>query len=221
MNVLLEPIVQSPQFPAYLAELQRLAEEEAARRAQFYEDITPEQKVEFINGEVVFQSPATAKHIRVTQLLATLVGTHVRLHDLGWVGVEKALISLTRNDYEPEICFFPRPISSSFDDHQMQFPAPTFVVEVLSKSTTRIDRGIKFDDYAAHGIDEYWLIDPDAEVVEQYLLNDDKTYELAAKVHEGIVESRAIPGFRIPSMAVFREADHLTTLQQWMTATDV
>lgn len=216
MDLLLEPILQSPRFPEYLGELQRVAREEAERRRRFYEEMTPEQKVEFINGEVLMHSPANAKHIQITRRLSGLIGTFVGLNELGWVGVEKALISLTRNDYEPEICFFDRETAAGFADNQMKFPAPSFVVEVLSPSTAKVDRGVKFNDYAAHGVREYWIIDPEPEIIEQYLLNADGAYELEAKVHEGIIESRAIPGFRIPSMAAFREADNLVALKQWM-----
>ncbi|MEY4539280.1 MAG: hypothetical protein RLZZ306_1037, partial [Bacteroidota bacterium] len=28
------------------------------------------------------------------------------IHQLGFVGIEKIMITLTRNDYEPDICFF-------------------------------------------------------------------------------------------------------------------
>ena len=51
----------------------------------------------------------------------------------------------------------------------MQFPPPDLVVEVLSESTEKRDRGVKFEDFAAHGVGEYWMIDADKETLEQYL----------------------------------------------------
>ena len=42
----------------------------------------------------------------------------------------------------------------------MKYPAPDFIAEILSPSTDERDRGIKFEDYAAHGVGEYWLLDP-------------------------------------------------------------
>ena len=50
----------------------------------------------------------------------------------------------------------------------MRFPAPDLVVEVLSVSTVVIDCGVAFEDYAAHGVGGYWMIDPDTKTVEQY-----------------------------------------------------
>lgn len=46
--------------------------------------------------------------------------------------------------------------------------APDLVIEVLSPSTAKRDRGIKFDTYERHGIREYWLVDLDAQFVEVY-----------------------------------------------------
>ena len=38
---------------------------------------------------------------------------------------------------------------------------PDFVLEVASDSTSRIDETLKWEDYAAFGVTEYWLFDPD------------------------------------------------------------
>lgn len=43
--------------------------------------------------------------------------------------------------------------------------APSITVEVLSRSTSRRDLSIKRELYAAHGITEYWVADPDGETV--------------------------------------------------------
>ena len=50
--------------------------------------------------------------------------------------------------------------------------APDLVVEVLSPSTTKMDRGEKKELYQRSGIKEYWLVDPNAKIIEVYLLKD-------------------------------------------------
>ena len=72
----------------------------------------------------------------------------------------------------------------------------------LSKSTTKYDRGIKFDDYETHEVQEYWIIDPKNQVVEQYLLIEGK-YELILKSANGTIKSEVIQGFEIPIKAIF------------------
>ena len=96
---------------------------------------------------------------------------------------------------------------------QMQFPAPDFVAEVVSPSTEHNDKVIKFEDYAAHGIHEYWIIDPETETVEQYLVGDDSSYKLQIKATTGVLTSRVIQGFSIPVRAIFDEAENLAALR--------
>jgi Uma2 family endonuclease len=123
------------------------------------------------------------------------------------------LVTLTRNDYEPDICYFGLEKSQSFVPDQMKFPTPDLVVEILSPSTEANDRGIKFLDYATHGVAEYWIIDPDIEVIEQYILQDE-AYELRVKTDTGTVRSIVIGGFAVPVRAVFDETEKIVTMQK-------
>ena len=102
----------------------------------------------------------------------------------------------------------------------MRFPAPDLVVEVISESTEQNDRGVKFDDDAAHGVAEYWIIDPDAETLEQYLLPEGgDIYRLAIKAMTGKVRSAAIPGFEIPVRAIFDPEANQAVLQTVLNTT--
>ncbi len=212
MEAMLEKLIESPRLSLFNRQIQQVLDAERIRRAHFIETMTEGEKVEFINGEVIVHSPVKLQHNVATKLLLKLLDTYVGSHGLGLVGFEKLLISLTRNDYEPDICFFRPETADRFTPAQMRFPAPDFIAEVLSESTARHDRGIKFDDYAAHGVDEYWIIDPDAEMVEQYLLDGDQ-YALAVKAGSGVLVSRAVAGFEIPVRAIFDEAVNLATLR--------
>lgn len=50
--------------------------------------------------------------------------------------------------------------------------APDLVVEVLSPSTAKNDKGHKKDVYEQSGVKEYWIVSPGDKTVEQYLLQD-------------------------------------------------
>lgn len=210
---LLDKLLHSPRLPIYVQEIQAVLADEAQKRQRFYNQITEQDKAEFINGEIIFHSPVKLRHNLASGHLYRLLSTFVMQHDLGFVGYEKIMISLTRNDYEPDICFFVKARAAAFKPDQMHFPAPDFIVEVLSDSTAGADRGVKFDDYAAHGVAEYWLIDPVTETVEQYTLQN-QAYELVIKAQTGQIVSRAVPLFEIPIRAIFEEALNRATLQQ-------
>lgn len=210
-DAILAQLLESPKLNVVFAQLQRVVSEEQARREHIHATLREDEKSEFINGEVIVQSPAKLRHNLASHNLAMLLSAYVRKHQLGLVGHEKLLIALTRNDYEPDVCFFAADKAGAFQPYQMIFPAPDFVTEVLSPSTEAIDCGVKFEDYAAHGVDEYWIIDPDHERIEQYLLEGD-VYQLAFKADSGVVRSRAVAGFATPVRAVFDEAENLAAL---------
>ncbi len=210
-DAILAQLLESPKLNVVFAQLQRVVSEEQARREHFHATLREDEKSEFINGEVIVQSPVKLRHNLASKYLLMLLDAYVRKHGLGLVGHEKLLIALTRNDYEPDVCFFAADKAGALQPDQMIFPAPDFVAEVLSPSTEAIDRGVKFEDYAAHGVSEYWIIDPDSERVEQYLLEGD-VYQLAFKADSGVVRSRAVAGFAAPVRALFDEAENLAAL---------
>jgi len=206
-NAILGPLLQSPLLPRHMRRLEETLADEARRRRDFIDDLTEDDSQEFINGEVVTHSPVRAAHNRCTVRVTSLLSAHCVARELGMVGVEKLMVSLTRNDYEPDVCFYGAESSREFTPDQIRFPAPDLVVEVLSESTEAVDRGVKFEDYAAHGVTEYWIVDPDTEVVEQYVLAGEE-YTLRMKSGTGELASVAVAGFVIPVRALFEDAEH-------------
>ncbi len=212
MDDMLEPLTRSPRLPKLVTDLEELLRCETESRQHFYDALRPDQKAEFINGEVIVQSPAKTRHIEVTLRLATLLNSYVTARNLGKVLIEKALIALTRNDYEPDIVFFSTEKATDIQPDQTKFPAPDLIVEVLSPSTERIDRGIKLEDYAAHGVAEYWIIDAERATIEQYVA-DAGVYRLETRKTDGELRSTVVAGFRIPVRAIFDDATNLATLR--------
>jgi Uma2 family endonuclease len=208
----LEVLLRSPRLAILREKIGLVLDEEQHKREQFYETITEDQKAEFINGEIVVQSPAKLHHTQGVGYLYTLLRAFVEAHGMGVVGHEKMLIALSRNDYEPDVCYFAEDKARLFTGDQMKFPAPDFIVEVLSPSTEQVDRTIKFDDYAAHGVTEYWIVDPEAQTAEQYVLHSDR-YELMTKAKTGTIASVAVVGFEIPIRAIFDRDENLRVLR--------
>lgn len=218
MNTELQVLKKSPRLPEIVQNLQAFLDAERQRRREFYDQISESDKAEFINGEPVFHSPVRKKHLGSSGRLVRLLDLYVATRRLGDVFVEKMMIELTRNSYEPDICFFERKRAAKFDEDQMTFPAPDFIVEIVSKSTEKNDRGVKYDDYAAHGVKEYWIVDPSHKTIEQYLLVG-KRYHLNFKGKGGDVESKVVKGFCIPVRAIFYEKENLEILQTLLAQT--
>ncbi len=212
MDILTEQLHRSPKLSLYYRDIRTTLHEERKKRKKFYADVREDQKAEFINGEVIVHSPVRIEHEFASSSLMRLMSIYVMVHQLGYVGHEKMMISLTRNDYEPDVCFWSRAKSKKFKPKQTQFPAPDFIAEVLSPATEYNDRTVKFEDYAAHGVKEYWIIDPASHVVEQYFPEKDR-YILHVKADSGVLKSKAVKGFAVPAAALFDETENLAALK--------
>ena len=215
MIAAVEELLASPTLPETVARLNAALAEERQRRAKFYDEITPEMKAEFINGEFVMHSPATNEHSEIRGFIEKLLSTYADLHALGIVRDEKALCVFPRNDYEPDIVFFGPEKAAKFRAKTLKFPVPDFVCEVLSESTAKRDRGVKFQDYEAHGVREYWIVNPDRRELEQYVLEKGR-YVLRMKSRTGEVTSAAIKGFRSPLAAFFDAKANLAALRRML-----
>jgi Uma2 family endonuclease len=80
---------------------------------------------------------------------------------------------------------------------------PDLVVEVLSPATQHLDRGVKFTEYAMAGVNEYWLVDPEAHTIQVFILKDDH-FVLAGQVGPGqIAQSTLLAGCEVLTDAIF------------------
>ena len=208
-------LLDAPDLKLLIDRVQAQLADEQQKRQEFYDWLTPEVKAEFINGEIVMHSPAKKRHLRANKRLFNLLETFVTLKGEGEVDTEKALVALTRNDYEADICYWRPAKADTFTDDTMQHPAPDLVVEVLSQSTEGRDRGVKFTDYAAHGVQEYWIVDPLAQTVETYLLDPDlHRYEPVEPLTiKATLRSGVVAGFAIPVRAIFDAEAYAAALQ--------
>lgn len=207
-----EKILARPDARLIVDEVSHVLEAERHLRRQFYETVREDQKAEFINGEIIVHSPVKKRHDTASGNLFILLKTFAAKHQMGHVGHEKLMISLTRNDYEPDICFFNKEKAAAFDEDQTIFPTPDLIIEVLSPGTRDRDYGVKLEDYEAHGTTEYWIIDPKARILEQRVL-DGEQYRLKGSIGiDDTLESVVVSGFSIPLRAVFEEEAHLRVL---------
>ena len=73
----------------------------------------------------------------------------------------------------PDICVVCD--SSKIDLHGCK-GAPDLIVEVLSPSTQRHDRLVKYNLYQQAGVREYWIVSPEERVAQVFLLGEHRFY---------------------------------------------
>lgn len=214
---IVKELMSKSQAPLIVKRMNEELEKERKKREAFYEWVDEDMKAEFINGEIVIHSPVMKEHNDATKGLLGLLDHYVIKHKLGYVGVEKVMVRFSRNDYEPDLCYFGNDKAQHFKNGQHLFPVPDMVVEVKSKSTAKNDKETKFQDYEQHSVGEYWMIDPVKEEVEQYFLIDEK-YQLHKKASDGQITSKMVKDFQIPIQAIFDTNIRLETLKQILLA---
>jgi len=80
---------------------------------------------------------------------------------------------------------------------------PDMVVEILSPSTARYDKTLKFKTYLRAGIREYWIVDPKSETLAVNILKDGN-YITHAYTKEETVPVHVLEGFKIDLSEVFK-----------------
>ena len=204
----------APDLPIKIAAASQALLREGKLREQFRDEIEEYEKGEFINGEKVMHSPVCHAHNHVSSLIVRILSTYTSAHSNGVIVYEKALCGFSRNDYEPDVAWFGPDKTALLTPETTVYPIPDFIVEILSPSTEKRDRGVKLQDYAAHGVPEYWIVDADKRTIEQYLLSDDgDEYQLAEKLGHGEIKPFSFPGLAIPLAALFEDAANLAFLR--------
>ena len=210
----LAELERSPALPDHVAYLQQLLAAEGRRRTQFHRDYEG-RRGEFINGRIYVSPSTRTGEVDAVARTLTLLRTFVDRHALGAVGGGKCLVQCQRNDYEPDVCFFGVAKAAAFTGDTLLFPPPDLAVEVLSPATVEHDRRLKFHDYARHGVGEYWIVDADERLLEQYVLPPGAGhYTLKARLPDGArLTSVVVTGFSVPVASFFDAEEYRRVLQ--------
>lgn len=123
---------------------------------------------ELIDGKVIAMSPRpTTDHYHVSFNIAYIFTTYLRGKRCTPFGDGVDLYLTETDRFIPDgmvVC----------DTEKIKrdgvHGAPDLVVEVLSPSTAKHDRGHKKQVYEQCGVSEYWIVDPANKTLEQYLL---------------------------------------------------
>ena len=128
------------------------------------------KRYELHEGEIYMTAAPRPRHQLVVGNLYLIMAEHVRRLGLGEIflaPIDVILSSITV--VEPDLVYLDTSRLPSVSDRGIEGP-PTLAIEVLSPSTAPADRGIKRQLAARYGVPHYWLVDPDACVIETYHL---------------------------------------------------
>ena len=139
------------------------------------------QRRELIDGELVVTPAPRGRHqvavAELTHHLRQALGSS-SLHVLG----SPADVTLGEEEVLQPDLFVYATASGRQLGHWTDITALKVVVEVLSPSTARYDRGLKRLRYQRAGAPEYWIVDLDSRVVERWTPGDTRPEILAERL---------------------------------------
>jgi Uma2 family endonuclease len=121
-------------------------------------------RYEVIDGEVLVTPAPSPNHQHVLGTLYQALRPYVERHALGVLLQDVDLLFVTAQFLRPDLVFVPQSAHDGITDRGVE-RAPGLVVEILSPTSSSIDRVKKPRRYGEFGVPEYWVVDPEERVV--------------------------------------------------------
>ena len=160
----------------------------------------PEIKARFdiVDGVMIMAPTPTLEHQRLLRQLFRLLDPFVTEHGLGEVLFAPLDVIIQREPLrtrQPDLLFVSNERAGIMEDY-IQGP-PNLVAEILSPSNTRKDMDDKLGDYGRLGVEECWLVSPEARTVEVLRLDQQSLIRTSIHGLGDQVQSDAISGLSL------------------------
>lgn len=129
---------------------------------------------EIIDGKHVVNPSPSTQHQHVSKRLQYQLYTKIELAGLGLLFDAPIDVQLSQFDIvQPDLVVILNENARKITPSSIKV-APHLVVEIISPSTAGNDRTIKKDLYERSGVNEYWIVDPFEQQVDQWVLCEEK-----------------------------------------------
>jgi Uma2 family endonuclease len=160
------------------------------------------ERYEVIEGRVYAMTMPTVKHQSVSGRLYTQLGTFLEGKKCEVFHPPFDVILDNKNVFQPDILIVCD--KSKLDPKKGCIGAPDMVVEILSPSSVGRDMLLKLKKYLQAGVREYWIIDPENEIVYVNIL-ENKQYDIREYKEKEMVPVSILDGFEIDLKRVFAD----------------
>ena len=147
-----------------------------------YANLPGDERYELIDGELILvAAPSEFHQAIVINLILLIQSVHNRLGRLYCAPFD--VILSDNNVVQPDLIFISNERLDIITAANVR-GAPDLVVEILSPSTSRLDRTRKRELYERHGVKEMWLVEPEERKIWVLLLQDGRL-EVVGEYGEG------------------------------------
>lgn len=175
----------------------RVSESSAVERdlltsEEFLQWLEPGRHADLIDGEVFMHSPVSIRHADLLNFIDFVLRSYIERFDLGVLYREVVAVRLSsRNTFLPDLAYYRKDRRHLVRESYVAGP-PDLVVEALSPRTADRDTGPKFAEYEQHGVNEYWILDPETLAHRFYRREGELLVEFADG--ESRIASAVLPG---------------------------
>ena len=162
---------------------------------------------ELIDGEHYVTPSPNLKHQSIVGNLFGDIWSFLKEHPLGTVfGAPFDVVFSDFDVVEPDVLFVSKARRKVLTPKNIQ-GAPDLVVEVGSPGTRRRDEPIKHQLYERFGVSEYWVVDPDIDVIKVYRLADGRYTRVSEITHNAgdVLTTPLLPGLELSLAEIFAE----------------
>jgi len=139
------------------------------------------RRYELHEGELSVTPAPGRPHQRILGNLHLILAPHVRASGRGELMLSPFDCIMTDTTVvEPDLVYVDDRRRALLSDRALE-GAPTLAVEIISPSSRTIDRRRKLGLYARHGVEYYWIVDPDARTIDAFQLVGD-AYEVCGRL---------------------------------------
>jgi Uma2 family endonuclease len=139
----------------------------------------PGVRLELVDGEIAVSPSPIPDHSYTDRMLTLLIGQYIRARKLGRLFGDVDTIFGIHDVRRPDLIYFSKSRVNFIGKKAMEGP-PDLCVEIVSASSTEIDRKDKFEQYEKGRVAFYWIVDPQERSIEGFKLVG-KKYRLAGK----------------------------------------
>jgi Uma2 family endonuclease len=158
--------------------------------------------VQLIDGELMASPAPTRDHQWSILQLSSQFNTFVLTRNLGAVYCSPIDVYFTDEEaYQPDIIFISQKKLNNLGKRIDIIP--DLIVEVLSPSNAYHDLVHKKNVYEAHGVKEYWIVDPIEKTIEVFENRDGQFVTIAKARKAGRVSSKLLEGFSTELNSIF------------------
>ncbi|HEY3173921.1 MAG TPA: Uma2 family endonuclease [Thermoanaerobaculia bacterium] len=170
---------------------------------QDYLRLPDDQRYEIIDGELFLTPAPGTYHQRISAHLQYLLTRRVREMGEGEIFNAPCDLLLSETDVVQSDLFFIARGRERIVEEKYVSAAPDLVIEILSESTVKRDRGIKSKLYERSGVKELWLVDPWEKTVEIFRRDESGFVRHARFDSSETIRTPMFPGLEISLLEVF------------------